>query len=164
MILHGQQYPKKFGLLFKNNSRREIMALNVNIGCVANLFSRQMHFEKAGDVEHGHTHSFDHLTLLANGKLKIVVEGKESIFTAPQMIYIKAEKMHELTALEDNTVAYCIHALRIGEDVDDIIDPSMIPEGVDAQLAADPVTGCDPNTNMNYKHTSCDEIIEQNKK
>jgi len=28
------------------------MALNVNIGCVANLFSRQMHFEKAGDIEH----------------------------------------------------------------------------------------------------------------
>jgi len=140
------------------------MALNVNIGCVANLFSRQMHFEKAGDVEHGHTHSFDHLTLLANGKLKIVVDGKESTFVAPQMIYIKAEKMHELTALEDNTVAYCIHALRIGEDVDDIVDPSMIPEGVNMQSITDSLLGCDPNVGMNYKHTSCDEIIEQNKK
>jgi len=116
------------------------MALNVNIGCVANLFSRQMHFEKAGDVEHGHTHSFDHLTLLANGKLKIVVDGKESIFTAPQMIYIKAEKMHELTAL------------------------GMVPEGINMQAITDDLTGCDPNIRMNYKHTSCDEIIGQNKK
>lgn len=140
------------------------MALNVNIGCVANLFSRQMHFEKAGDVEHGHTHSFDHLTLLASGKLKIVVEGNESVFIAPQMIYIKAEKMHELTALEDNTVAYCIHALRIGEDVDDIVDPSMVPEGIDMLHVTDPLLGCNPDIGMKYKHASCDEIIEQNKK
>ena len=140
------------------------MALNINIGCVANLFSRQIHFEKAGDIEQGHTHSFDHLTLLANGKLKIVVDGKESIFVAPKMIYIKADKMHELTALEDNTVAYCIHALRIGENVDDIIDPSMIPEGVNMLSIADSVLGCNPNVEMHYKHISCDEIIEQNKK
>jgi hypothetical protein len=38
--------------------------------------------------------------------------------------------MHELVALEPNTVAYCIHALRIGENVDDIVDPEMVPEGV----------------------------------
>jgi hypothetical protein len=135
------------------------MALNVNIGCVANLFSRQMHFEKAGDIEHGHTHSFDHLTLLANGKLKIIVDGKESIFVAPQMIYIKAEKMHELTALEDNTVAYCIHALRIGEDVDDIVDPSMVPEGVDMGTISDTTLGNDVNIGMKYNNLSCDEII-----
>jgi hypothetical protein len=135
------------------------MALNVNIGCVANLFSRQMHFEKAGDIEHGHTHSFDHLTLLANGKLKIIVEGKESVFVAPQMIYIKAEKMHELVALEDNTVAYCIHALRIGEDVDDIVDPSMVPEGVDMGIISDTALGNDVNIGMKYNNLSCDEII-----
>ena len=58
------------------------------------------------------------------------VDGKESIFVAPQMIYIKAEKMHELTALEDNTVAYCIHTLRDGNGVEDILDPTMIPEGI----------------------------------
>ena len=135
------------------------MALSVNIGCVANLFSRQMHFEKAGDIEHGHTHSFDHLTLLANGKLKIAVDGKESIFVAPQMIYIKAEKMHELVALEDNTVAYCIHALRIGEDVDDIIDPSMVPEGVNMDIISDTALGNNINIGMQYKNLSCDEII-----
>jgi hypothetical protein len=38
--------------------------------------------------------------------------------------------MHELVALEPNTVAYCIHALRLGNEVDDILDPSMVPEGV----------------------------------
>lgn len=103
----------------------------VKLGCVANLFSRQMYFKNVGDVEHGHTHQFDHLTLLAAGRLQVTVEGVVSEFTAPHMIYIKKDKMHELIALEPNTVAYCIHALRIGENVDDIVDPTMVPEGVD---------------------------------
>lgn len=81
-------------------------------------------------MEHGHTHQFDHLTLLAVGRLQVTVDGKVSEFAAPHMIYIKKDKMHELVSLEPNTVAYCIHALRLGEAVDDIIDPSMVPEGV----------------------------------
>ena len=106
------------------------------IGCVANLYSRQMHFKKAGDTETGHTHPFDHLTLLASGSLQITVNGKTTQFKAPHMIYIKAEHMHELVALEDNTVAYCIHALRDGDAVGDILDPASIPEGVSPLLLA----------------------------
>ena len=102
----------------------------VKIGGVANLYSRQMHFKNVGDIEHGHAHQFDHLTLLAAGKLQVTVEGRVSEFTAPHMIYIKKDKMHELVALEPNTVAYCIHALRLGGEVDDIVDPSMVPEGI----------------------------------
>jgi len=107
---------------------------DVNIGCVANLFSRQMHFKNAGDMETGHTHQFDHLTLLAAGSLKVTVEGKETVFKAPHMIYIHKDKVHELVALEDNTVAFCIHALRDGNGVDDILDPAMIPAGVNPIL------------------------------
>ena len=110
----------------------------VHIGCVANLFSRMMRFEKAGDIEVGHTHQFDHLTLLAKGKLKVTVEGVSTEFTAPHMIYIHKDKVHELEALTDETVAYCIHALR-DKDTDDILDPSMIPSGVDPLSMAAPV-------------------------
>ena len=101
----------------------------IMIGCVANLFSRMMNFEKAGDTELGHVHQFDHLTLLSSGSLKVTVDGVASNFKAPHMIYIKADKNHTLEALEDNTVAYCIHALRNTEGTE-ILDPSMIPEGV----------------------------------
>lgn len=100
-----------------------------SIGLVANLFSKQMVFPKAGDIEVGHEHNFDHLTLLAAGALDVTVNGKTTNFKAPQMIYIRANTVHELVATQDNTVAYCIHALRDGDGVDDIIDPSMIPEG-----------------------------------
>jgi quercetin dioxygenase-like cupin family protein len=101
----------------------------VKIGCVANLFSRMMRFEKTGDTEIGHTHQFDHLTLLAKGKLKVTVEGVSTEFIAPHMIYIHKDKVHQLEALTDETVAYCIHALR-DKDTGEILDPSMIPAGV----------------------------------
>lgn len=110
----------------------------VTLGCVANLFSRMMRFRKAGDIEVGHTHQFDHLTLLAKGKLKVTVDGVASEFSAPYMIYIHKDRVHELVALEDDTVAYCIHALR-DKDTDEILDPSMIPAGVNPLSLAAPL-------------------------
>lgn len=117
----------------------------VLIGCVANLWSKQMHFLKAGDMHRGHSHCFDHLTLLAAGSMRVVVEGGTTDFKAPTMIYIQAEKHHELTALEDNTVAYCIHALRTGERVEDVLDPSMVPEGVNPRGLALPLVNDELN-------------------
>jgi hypothetical protein len=43
------------------------------------------------------------------------------------MIYIEANTQHTLTAASENTVAYCIHALR--EPTGDIIAPNMVPQG-----------------------------------
>jgi hypothetical protein len=103
----------------------------VAIGCVSNLWSKMMHFKKANDTEFGHTHTFDHMTLLARGRLSVTVDGVASEFSAPQMIYIKAGKEHELTALEDDSLAYCIHALR--DNAGDILDPSIIPSNISPQ-------------------------------
>lgn len=100
----------------------------VAIGCVSNMWSKMMDFKKAGHTEYGHTHTFDHMTLLARGSLQVTVDGVASNFSAPHMIFIKAGKFHELTALEDDTLAYCIHALR--DSNGDILDPAMIPKGV----------------------------------
>lgn len=110
----------------------------VFIGCVANLYSRMMHFKRAGDTEVGHTHQFDHLTLLAKGRLKVTVDGEITEFTAPHMIYIRKDKVHELEALTDETVAYCIHALR-DKSTGDIIDPSMVPRGVNPLSFSAPI-------------------------
>jgi quercetin dioxygenase-like cupin family protein len=112
---------------------------SITIGCVANLYSRMMHFKRAGDTEIGHTHQFDHLTLLASGVLRVTVQGKITDFKAPHMIYIKAEHQHELVALEDNTVAFCIHPLRTSERVEDILDPAMVPEGVNPTQYSQPL-------------------------
>lgn len=115
----------------------------IEIACVANLFSRQMHFVAVGDTEYGHTHPFDHMTLLAYGSLRVTVGDKATDFHAPAHIYIKAEVQHELIALEPNTVAYCIHALRNGHGVEDIIDPESIPVGVNATDYSLPLNNLD---------------------
>lgn len=107
-----------------------------NLACVSNLWLRQMHFIKAGDANEGHVHNFDHITLLAKGSVEVDVEGNKTTFAAPHMIYITAGKRHFITALEDDTLAYCVHALRTGEREEDILDPAMIPAGVENPLAA----------------------------
>ena len=103
----------------------------ISIGLVANMFVRQMHFKKNGSCEQGHAHTFDHLTLLASGKLSVEANGETTEYIAPTMIYINAEVKHKLTALESDTVAYCIHGLRDAEKSDDIISPEMVPNGVE---------------------------------
>lgn len=103
----------------------------VKISCSSNVYVEQLIFEKKGDCNIGHEHTFDHQTLLASGALEADVNGKISYFKAPHIIFIKAGVSHKFTALEDNTVAYCVHALRKGEAIDDIIDPADVPQGVD---------------------------------
>ena len=98
--------------------------------CVSNLWVRMMHFVKAGDRNEGHVHNFDHITLLSKGSVEVDVEGNKTVFKAPHMIYITKGKAHFLTALEDGTIASCLHALRTGEREEDVLDPSMIPAGV----------------------------------
>ena len=112
---------------------------NTRFGCADNLWAKQLHFLKSGDTEVGHKHIFSHFTLLAKGKLQITVEGNVTEFSAPQMIYIAAEKIHELVALEDDTLAYCIHPLRDGDGVGDILDPAMVPKGIHPETLANPL-------------------------
>jgi quercetin dioxygenase-like cupin family protein len=99
------------------------------IGVVSNIFVRQMTFAHAGDIEQGHKHQFDHLSLLASGSIRVRIGADVSEFAAPHMVLIRANQEHEVTALQDNTVMYCIHGLRANDGTDDLIDPAMVPKG-----------------------------------
>lgn len=89
-----------------------------------------MYFAKAGDRNEGHIHNYDHVTLLAHGSVLVHVDGNVTEFKAPHMIYIKAGKRHFIEALQDGTVAYCVHALR-DKDTEEILDPDQVPLGID---------------------------------
>jgi hypothetical protein len=102
----------------------------VKLSLVANTWIKQMLFEQAGDANEGHKHTFDHQTLLAYGAVRVTVNGKVSEFFAPTIIFIRAGLDHHIEATQAGTVAYCVHAIRDGERVEDIIDPADIPEGV----------------------------------
>jgi quercetin dioxygenase-like cupin family protein len=105
---------------------------NVKIIAVSNVFCRMMTFEKSGDVEIGHQHSYDHGTLVSSGEVLVeildsadgVVSSK--VFTAPGLIFIEKDKRHRLTATKDNTVLACIHAMR---DINgDLLAPDFLIE------------------------------------
>jgi quercetin dioxygenase-like cupin family protein len=96
------------------------------------VWIRQMYFFESGSVLQGHTHSHNHITLLAAGKLRVTVNNKSTEFTAPHMIFIHKDYEHKLEALADKTVAYCIHAVR-DKDTGEIIEGLGVPEGVQVQ-------------------------------
>lgn len=82
------------------------------MGYYGNVWVRKLFFPKAGDSFPGHKHHHDHVTMLASGAVEIDVEGEVSTFKAPTFITIAADKRHKVTALENNTVQYCVFALR----------------------------------------------------
>jgi hypothetical protein len=97
---------------------------------ISNVFFRTMIFDKAGKTSGNmHKHHYDHVNLLTKGSLELEVNGVKTIYTAPSYIFIHKEHRHRMTALEDDTMAICIHAIR--DDIhEDIIDPSIIPPGI----------------------------------
>lgn len=105
---------------------------NIRISCLSNVYVRQMHFEKSGIVELGHRHPYDHATLLAAGSIRVELyddDTKQLLdpieYKAPAMVLIKKNFAHKITSMEDNTIAYCVHALR--DETETIVDPEMFP-------------------------------------
>lgn len=103
----------------------------IKLLCVSNVFSRLMHFKKSGDVEVGHRHVYDHGTLISSGSVLYevldsydgnVVSSKK-VF-APNFIFVEKNKYHRITALEDDTVCACIHALRTNDE--ELVDPDCL--------------------------------------
>jgi hypothetical protein len=102
----------------------------IKVIAVSNVFCRLMNFVKAGDVEHGHKHHYDHATLVSNGSVIFeLLDDEDQIissreFIAPNMVFVSKDHKHRLIATSDNTVCSCIHALRDIED--EIIDPDFL--------------------------------------
>jgi quercetin dioxygenase-like cupin family protein len=99
------------------------------LGYFGNIWVRQNYFSKAGEVHPGHKHHFDHVTLLAKGSVQVKVEDHPpKVFEAPTFIIIKKEHSHEITALEDDTLWYCVFALRDADgEVTDIYSGDNSP-------------------------------------
>lgn len=95
------------------------------IACCRNVWVRMISLRKAGNRNDPHKHDYDHITLLAKGSVRATVDGRESVFHAPQLILTEARKLHFFEALEDDTLLCCIHAVR-DKDTGDIIEPDMV--------------------------------------
>lgn len=110
-------------------------------GFVGNIWVRQNYMQKAGDVVGGHMHYHDHVSLLVQGRVSVQIDGGEpKEFTAPTFIVVRKEHKHRITALEDNTIWYCVFAMRdIDGDVTEIIADANIPVYPDRDISKDNV-------------------------
>lgn len=105
-----------------------------------NVYMKKMCFDRAETVYQGHHHHYDHVTLVASGKVKVKfaavpeanLEEEVKEYSGVSMFVTRAFRTHEITALEDNTVVCCVHAVR--DDNGEVIDiPSDITQPVDSE-------------------------------
>jgi len=100
------------------------------LGFYGNIWVRSHTYRKAGDVNGGgHYHKFDHVSLLVKGAVRVEVEGCEpKRYMAPTFIIIDKDKKHNIIALEDDTIWYCVFALRdVDGEVTDIYSGDNSP-------------------------------------
>ena len=98
-----------------------------------NVYLKEMKFED-GATYCGHHHDYDHITLVASGKVRVKfgavpqagIPEETREYTAVSTFVTRSFREHEITSLEPNTVVCCVHALR---DVNgEVIIPEMDEE------------------------------------
>jgi hypothetical protein len=72
------------------------------------LYARKMHMP-AGTQVPTHQHMYDHLSILAQGRVRVTVGVVTQEYRAPAMIEIKKDLVHTIRAVEDS-VWFCVHA------------------------------------------------------
>jgi len=81
-----------------------------------NIFIRPIESD-AGSHTGGHTHNFDHTTIVFTGSVRVratLVDGTEveETFAAPGYFLVKKDVTHDIEALEDDTVYWCVYSHR----------------------------------------------------
>ena len=88
-----------------------------------NQFIRVVHLHKKGDFVQGHTHNFDHNTVVFKGSINIKQNGEKigQDFYAPghpnigkhsSHAFIDKNIEHGFTALEDDVIVWCMYSHR----------------------------------------------------
>jgi len=105
------------------------MAVIEEHGFIGNVWVRQNWLIKAGDTAGGHAHFHDHVSLLVKGSVEVTVgDAPAKVFHAPTYIIIKKQHRHQIVALEDDTIFYCVFAMRdVDGEVVDICQEANVP-------------------------------------
>ena len=93
---------------FKQLKGKFEVDLNIVHHFSSGVYAKQMHLP-AGFTALSHSHTFDHLSLLAKGKVVVTTDKTTQTYTAPMCITIEKNMNHSIQALED-TLWFCIHA------------------------------------------------------
>ena len=112
----------------------------IDLKIIDNVFVKMIHLPAIGDTDGGHSHVFDHITLLATGSVKMKYDKGEQDFIAPQLIVTPKGIIHEFVATTNDVLLCCIHAIRDGKTVDDIAKQDLTEEEARQLLKQFPLT------------------------
>jgi quercetin dioxygenase-like cupin family protein len=100
-----------------------VAAMGVN-----DQYGRMYVLEKAGQANHGHSHTFDHMTWLVRGS--VLIESDQNSWTAhaPMVIMVPKLAYHKFTALEDHTTYICTHV--VDGDFQETAEPGRLVAGL----------------------------------
>ena len=88
------------------------------------VYAKEFHLN-AGQVIVSHQHNYDHMSILASGKVIVKTREDEKTYTAPAVVNIKAGVHHAVYAVTD-MVWFCIHKVDEAEKAYREMDPTAM--------------------------------------
>lgn len=88
------------------------------LGVFGNVIVRRINLDYHGQTLPQHTHNYDHVVFVGKGRVKIrvmsPVDGSEEMreVLAPDWVEVPAKAKHQMQALEDGCVCFCVFAVR----------------------------------------------------
>ena len=100
------------------NFEPAVQPISTEIHMPDGVFIKTMVIQKAGTFVPQHAHTYDHISVLVKGRIRVTVDGEFlGIFEAPDSLLIKARTKHLFEALEDGTTILCVHDIGLAEEV-----------------------------------------------
>jgi quercetin dioxygenase-like cupin family protein len=87
----------------------------------AGVYTKETHIPRGVALQQ-HAHAYDHLSVLAAGKVIVIVDGRSKNHEAPAVLTIKAGQQHTVIA-KTNVVWLCIHKT-------DDTDPNTVDQSI----------------------------------
>jgi quercetin dioxygenase-like cupin family protein len=102
--------------------------ISTEIKMLDGVFVKSMCIAKAGTFIPQHSHTFDHVSVLVRGSVRVQTGGNSHsiAYRAPAGIMIPAGVKHLFESLEDDTIVLCVHDIRDGEGVSIEVEHHLI--------------------------------------
>jgi murein L,D-transpeptidase YcbB/YkuD len=101
-------------------NKNENLKMEVNHIFQHNIYVKEMRFTEANQTYCGHHHDYDHVTMVAAGRVRVKfsavpevgIQEETKEYEAVSTFVTRSFREHEITALTPDTVVCCIHAVR----------------------------------------------------
>lgn len=96
-----------------------IQPISTDIRLFDGIFVKSMCIAKAGTFVPQHSHTFDHVSVLVRGRVRVKAGGATNAVehSAPCGILIRAGVKHLFESLVDDTIVLCVHDIGAAEGV-----------------------------------------------